>query len=90
VVGRLGHLDGHELFMTLRRLRKDMIEVSDPAEEIEKAEAADPIDPIERTDPIEPIDSTEPREPIESSESRDHSDHFEPSQFPSTRTPSGY
>jgi hypothetical protein len=65
------------LFITLHRLRNDMIVPSDPAEPIEKAETAEPIEPIERTEPTEPIESTEPREAIDRSESRDHSDNLE-------------
>lgn len=57
------------LFMMLRRARNDMIDASDPAEQIENADATDPTEPIERADPTEPIDSTEPREPMERSES---------------------
>lgn len=74
----------------LRVARKDMIEASDPVEQIENAEAIEPIEPIERTDPIEPIESTEPREPIDSSESRDHSDHFEFPEPAGASMPPGY
>jgi hypothetical protein len=60
-----------------RRARKDMIDATDIAEQIENAEAADPIEPTDRIDPIEPIDNTEPFEAIDSSESSDQRDHFE-------------
>jgi hypothetical protein len=71
------YVDGRPLFITLHRLRNDMIVPSDPAEQMEKAETAEPIEPIERTDPTEPIESTEPREAIDRIESCDLSDHLE-------------
>ncbi|HWF73051.1 MAG TPA: hypothetical protein VG186_06890 [Solirubrobacteraceae bacterium] len=87
------------LFITLRRLRKDMMQASDAAEQIENAEATDPIEatdraepiePTERAEPIEPIASTEPREPMHSSESCDHRDHFEVCRPLRAPTPPAY
>ncbi len=72
--------------MMLHRAQNDMIDASEPAEQIENAEATDPIEATERTDPTEPIESTEPREPSDNSESCDQSDHLELPDDASTAT----
>ena len=57
------------LFMMRHRVRNDMIDPSDAAEQTENAEAKDPIEPSESAEPTDPIDSTEPLDAIERNES---------------------